>query len=242
MSSLQGQVAVVTGASGGVGKAISLALARCGATLCLLGRKPEELGNVARLASAGAAPVFCYQTDLTRDDALPALAANLERDAGGADVLIHCAGVISIGPVETAPIADLDWQLATNLRTPYALTKALLPMLRARRGQIVFINSTAGLNAPAGSSQYAISKYGLRAFAESLRGEVSPAGVRVTTVYIGRTATPMQAALNEMEGRPYQPEKLIQPDDVAAVVVNALSLPRTAEVTSIQIRPGSRLE
>lgn len=70
------------------------------------------------------------------------------------------------------------------------------------------------------------------------RGEVSPYGIRVLTVYLGRTATPMQEDLNRMEGRPYRPEKLIQPEDVASIVVHALSLPRTAEVTAIHIRPA----
>jgi short-subunit dehydrogenase len=117
------------------------------------------------------------------------------------------------------------------------LTQALLPLLKARQGQIVFINSTVGLRAGANVGQYAATKHGLKALADSLRDEVNADGVRVLSVFLGRTATPMQAAIHEMEGRVYHPEFLMQPEDVAAVVINALSLPRTAEMTDIHVRP-----
>jgi NADP-dependent 3-hydroxy acid dehydrogenase YdfG len=111
-------------------------------------------------------------------------------------------------------------------------------MLRSRQGQIVFINSSvAVVNARAKLGQYAASKHALKAIADSLREEVNADGLRVISVYPGRTATPMQAAVHEMEGRAYHPEHLMQPDDVAAMVINALSLPPSAEVTDIMIRP-----
>ncbi len=110
-------------------------------------------------------------------------------------------------------------------------------MLRARRGQIVFINSWAGFNARAGAGQYAATKHALRAIADSLREEVNSEGLRVLSVFPGRTATPMQETMHAIEGKEYLPERLQQPEDVAAVVVNALLLPRTAEVTEIRMRP-----
>jgi NADP-dependent 3-hydroxy acid dehydrogenase YdfG len=113
----------------------------------------------------------------------------------------------------------------------------LLPMLRSRHGQVVFINSSVGTRAPANVGQYAATKHALKAIADSLRDEVNADGMRVLSVFLGRTATPMQAAIYEMEGRTYRPELLLQPEDVAAVVINALTLPRTAEVTDISIRP-----
>jgi len=152
-------------------------------------------------------------------------------------VLVHSAGVISMGPVESAPVEELDRQYRINVRAPYVLTRALLPMLMPRRGQIVFVNSFAGLAAAPNLSQYAATKFALKALADSLRAEVNPAGVRVLTVYPGRTATPMQAAVHEMEGKPYRPESLAQPEDVAALVIGALCLPRTAEVTELFVRP-----
>jgi NADP-dependent 3-hydroxy acid dehydrogenase YdfG len=131
----------------------------------------------------------------------------------------------------------LDRQYRINVRAPYMLTQALLPMLKSRRGQIVFINSSAGLNARANVSQYAATKHALKAVADSLREEINAEGLRVLSVYPGRTATPMQADVHTMEGRAYRPDRLMQPEDVAAVVINALSLPSSAEVTDIHVRP-----
>jgi len=231
------QVAVVTGASSGIGKAIALGLVAQGATLCLVGRRLETLGAAAESAQGTPCRPLCYQIDLTLDEDIRRLAARLQHDFGYIDLLIHSAGVISLGRLESAPIEDLDRQYRTNVRAPYALTQALLPMLRLRQGQIVFINSSAGLSAGANVSQYAVTKHALKALADSLRAEVNTEGLRVLSVYPGRTATPMQAAVHNVEGCPYHPERLMQPDDVAAVVINALSLPRSAEVTDIHIRP-----
>ncbi len=101
----------------------------------------------------------------------------------------------------------------------------------------MFINSSAGLRAGAGISQYAATKHALKAIADSLREEINAEGLRVLSVYPGRTATPMQASVHAMEGKAYHPERLMQPEDVAAVVINALKLPRSAEVTDISVRP-----
>jgi len=118
------------------------------------------------------------------------------------------------------------------------LTQQLLPLLAAAHGQVVFINSSVGLTAKRPEiGQYAATKHALRAIADCLREEVNSNGIRVLTVYLGRTATPMQEVLHRLEGVPYNPEALLQPEDVASVVVHALMLPRTAEVTDISIRP-----
>jgi NADP-dependent 3-hydroxy acid dehydrogenase YdfG len=106
-----------------------------------------------------------------------------------------------------------------------------------RRGQIVFINSSVGLRARAGVGQYAATKHALKALADSLREEVNASGVRVISVYPGQTASPMQADLYEAAQKIYTPERLLQASDVAEVVVCALSLPRSAEVTDIALRP-----
>ena len=120
---------------------------------------------------------------------------------------------------------------------PYALTQALLPMLKAQRGQVVFINSSSGIGAKPMTAQYDSTKHALKAIADSLRGEVNAHGVRVLSVYLGRTASEMQERIHQHEGKPYRPELLLQPADVASVIMNALNLPRTAEVTDIHIRP-----
>jgi NADP-dependent 3-hydroxy acid dehydrogenase YdfG len=116
------------------------------------------------------------------------------------------------------------------------LTQALLPGLRRARGQVVFINSSAALRSSATNVLYAATKAGLKAFADGLRAEVNQDGVRVVSVYAGRTATPMQEAVHEREGRQYRPDVLLRPEDIAEVVLGALALPASAEVTDVNIR------
>jgi NADP-dependent 3-hydroxy acid dehydrogenase YdfG len=228
---------VVTGASSGIGKAIALRLAAQGVELALIGRNREALAGVAEAARGRGARVRCYGADFTQDAELRRLAAQLRQDFAQLDLLVHSAGVHALGEVATAPVEALDWHYQVNVRAPYGLTQALLPLLRSRRGQIVFLNSSVGLEARAAVGQYAATKHALKALADSLRAEVNAAGIRVLSVFLGRTATPLQESIHQQEGKPYAPHRLMQPEDVAAVVINALSLPWTAEVTEIKIRP-----
>jgi NAD(P)-dependent dehydrogenase (short-subunit alcohol dehydrogenase family) len=140
--------------------------------------------------------------------------------------------------MENARIGDLDLQYEINVRAPYLLTQRLLPLLAAARGQIVFINSSIGLAAKRPElGQYAATKHALRAIADSLREELNPKGIRLLSVYLGRTATPMQEAACREEGKVYRPETLLQAEDVASLIVQTLMLPSTAEVTDISMRP-----
>lgn len=236
MTALLGQLAVVTGAGSGIGRAIALRLAEQGVDVCLVGRRLETLEAVAEATRRHGVTARCCAADLAQPEALRRLADELQALAP-VDVLIHSAGVFTMGPVERAPVEDLDRNYAVNVRAPYLLTQALLPRLKQHRGQVVFINSTAGLAARAQVSHYAASKHALKALADALRDEVNADGVRVLTVYPGRTASPLQVAIHEMEGRAYHPEQLLQPVDVADMVLQALRLPRTAEVTELHIRP-----
>ena len=229
--------ALVTGATSGIGRAIAAALAADGAPVWAVGRRAEALD-----ALTGACPsVRGERADLTLDDDLDRLVSKFEAEATGLDVLVHAAGVAALGCVASAPVDALDSMYRLNLRVPYLLTQRLLPRLRRARGQVVFVNSSAGMHASAGASQYAATKHALKALADSLRCEVNDDGVRVLSVYPGRTASPMQEHLHNQEhgpdARPYRAADLLQPDDVAAVVVQALGLPRTAEVTDLHVRP-----
>ena len=234
---LHDQIAVVTGASSGIGKAIAMALAVEGAQVCLIGRKLKTLEAVTDNMGVRSLKTRAYQADLTRDSDIHALVADLQREAGRVDILIHSAGEIHHGEQSRAPVAELDVQYRTNVHGPYLLTQALMPLMRIGPGQIVFINSSTGLKARAGNGQFSATQHALRALTDSLRDEVNGDGVRVLSVYPGRTATPRTAALFAEEGKPYRPELLMQPEDVAAMVVHALTLPRTAEVTEIAMRP-----
>lgn len=240
MIALENHVAVVTGASSGIGKAIALRLASQGAALCLVGRNTAILQEAAehiKSINRAASPVKTYQVDLKTDGEIHNLREQIEKDFGSIDVLIHSAGLFYMGKVEQASVQCFDEQYQLNVRAPYLLTQAMLPMIRSRAGQVVFINSSLGRQAKAKVSQYAATKHALRAVADSLREEVNADGIRVLSIYLGRTATPMQAAIYEAEGRMYQPERLMQPEDVAAAVVNVLTLPRSVEVTDFHVRP-----
>jgi NAD(P)-dependent dehydrogenase (short-subunit alcohol dehydrogenase family) len=242
MIPLADQVAVVTGAGSGIGKALALALGAQGADLALVGRHGGPLDAVAQEARAAGAEARTYPTDLTRPHEIRDLGAALERDFGRVDVVIHSAAVAMLGAVADAAAEDFDTHYRTNLLGPYLLSQCLLPMLRKRRGQIVFINSSAGLIARANVGQYAATKHALKAIADSLREEVNCDGVRVLSVFAGRTATPMQQRLLASEGRPFLPDRLLQPEDIASAVINSLCLAPTAEVTEIKIRPMMKFE
>lgn len=237
MVSLVGQIGVVTGASSGVGKVIAIELAAQGVHLALIGRKIETLETVAEQIRMHGVRVVCYQQDLSDDQSIKSLSAHIQQDFSGVDILVHSAGVIALGATETASIKDFDRQYTINIRAPFLLTQELLPMLRRCQGQVVVINSSVGLTAKAGAGQYAATKHALKAFADSLRDEVNQDGVRVLSIFLGRTATPMQASVHQVEGWVYQPERLIQPSDVATIIISALTLSRSAEVTDINIRP-----
>ena len=231
------QTAVVTGASSGIGAAIALCLAEEGAKLCLIGRNSNALESVAAQARKRSPDVHTYRADLCDDADMAKLQTDLKRDCDRVDILIHSAGVIALGILESASLEDFDRQFRTNVRAPYVLTQTLLPTLRTNQGSVVFINSSSGMNTRAGISQYSATKHALKAIADSFRAEVNPDGVRVLSVYPGRTASPQQAAIHQAEGKPYSPELLMQPADVARIIVDALKVNRTAEVTDISIRP-----
>lgn len=229
------RAALVTGASSGIGRAVALALASRGASVWLVGRRADALADTAATARGG--QIFPLPADIAQDGEVLRIRATLASAGTGLDIVVHCAGTISLGSVERSEICDFDEQFRTNLRAPFALTQQLLPMLKQSRGDIVFINSTAALGPRPGVAQYAATKAALRAVTDSLRGEINADGVRVLSIFPGRTATPGQKQIHASEGRDYVAEQLMQPDDVASMVVAALELPRTAEVTDIVMRP-----
>jgi len=237
VSTLKDKVAVITGASGGIGSAIVLALARQGVRMCLVGRDREKLEDIAGQAGHYSNCVSIHKMDLEIDQDIRLLGASLQKEHAAIDIVIHAAGVISMGKMEKAFIEAFDHQYRVNVRAPYLLTQVLLPMLKRRCGQVVFINSSMGLTAKAGVGQYAATKHALKAIADSLRDEVNIFGVRVISVYPGRTASPMQEAVHKIERKRYLPEMLLQHEEVADVILHALNMPRTAEQTDISIRP-----
>ena len=238
---LAGRIAVVTGASSGIGQAIALRLVVEGATVNAVGRNKGRLDQLlaSAIATGGPGRIIPAPVDLTDNDARRALIAGLSAGPR-VNLLIHSAGAYSRGDHVDAPIGDLDALYASNVRAPYALIQELLPGLRAGGGDIVVVNSTQGIQAAGGVGQYAATQHAMRAITDSLRQEVNADGIRVCSIHLGRTATPRQETIFSMEGRPYMPEQLVQPADVAEVLVAVLALPANAEVTEIRLRPAKR--
>lgn len=235
MSPLSGLHAVVTGASSGIGREIALTLARRSALVTAVGRSEERLSRLAADAKPGCVRIRI--ADLANRDRVCALGQELAVGSPQVNVLVHCAGQIQVSYIaETSP-EDLDAQFGVNVRAPFALTQKLMKPLCDTRGQVVFINSSAGLSSKPGAVAYSMTKHALKALADGLRAEVNSAGVRVISLYPGRTATPMQELILSHEGRTIHPACLIEPRDIASCVVQALELPRTAEITDLQVRP-----
>ena len=236
MENMQGKVAVITGASSGIGRAIALALATRGAILALVGRNMGSLQAMAALA--GGVVVKCFACDLGIDEEIERLAMQVRGEFGRVDLLVHSAGVLALGRMQTFSVAQLDRMYQINLRAPFLLTQALAPQLVASRGQIVFVNSPAALSASPQKGAYAATKHGLVAIADAFRDELEADGVRVISVYPGRTDTPMQETVRQFEDKPYDPAVLLRPEDVASMVLHTLELPRGAVVKNITVLPS----
>ena len=239
-SNWQGKTALITGAGSGIGRALACALGAAGAQLLLVGRDRAKLQAAAAVEHAPSPPT-CHACDLADEAQLEALVAKVAGSVPRLDVLAHSAGNFSLGGLADLSVQELDRLYRTHLRAPYRLTQALLPQLRAAQGEVVFINSTAALQASPTWAAYAAVKAGLKMLADGMRPELDAQGIRVLSVYPGRTATPMQERVFHLEGRDYKPEELLQPDDLAARIVNLLELTRTAEATDLIVKPMKKV-
>ncbi|WP_413103417.1 SDR family oxidoreductase [Streptomyces sp. Inha503] len=223
---------LITGAGSGIGAAVTERLAERGDELWLLAR---DAGRAKELAERFPG-VRTVVGDLADPDRL-SWALGHQALPDRLDSLLHIAGVVDLGEVGELTPKAWNRQLAANLVAPAELTRLLLPQLRLAQGHVVFVNSGAGLRANAQWAAYAASKHGLKALADALRWEESGNGVRVTTVYPGRTATPMQVKVHQQEGKEYEAERWIAPETVASTILTALDLPHDAEITDLQVRP-----
>ncbi|WKX72749.1 SDR family oxidoreductase [Streptomyces sp. XD-27] len=223
---------VITGAGSGIGTAVAERLAERGDELWLLARDAGRAKDLAERFPGAKTLVG----DLAEPERL-SWALSHQTLPDRLDSLLHIAGVVELGEVGELTPKVWNQQLATNLVAPAELTRLLLPQLRAAQGHVVFVNSGAGLRANAQWGAYAASKHGLKALADALRWEESGNGVRVTSVYPGRTATPMQQKVHQQEGKEYDPSRWIAPESVATTVLTALDMPRGTEITDLSVRP-----
>ena len=231
---LQGKRALVAGASRGIGEAIASRLLEAGMTVVGLARSADGL-QASRARMPAPQRYLPFACDLAADAGLQSLAQH--GHARELDLLVLSSGTMHTGTTIAATLAQFDEQYAANLRAPYALVQAALPGLVARRGQIVLICSSAALHGRAGVGQYAALQAATRSLGESIRDEVNRDGVRVLTVLPGSTAGARQQALHRNAGLEYREDVLMQPDDVARMVIASLQLPQSAEVTELHIRP-----
>lgn len=224
---------LITGAGSGIGAVVARRLLDRGDEVILLVR---DAGRARQLAER-----FPGASTLVGDLAVPGrLSWALSKQAlpDRLDSLIHVAGVVDLGSVADLPPSLWEQQLAVNLVGPAELTRLLLPVLRVSQSRVVFVNSGAGLHAHAGWSAYAASKHGLKALADALRAEEAEHGVKVTSIYPGRTATPMQERVHQQEGREYDASRFIAPESVAETILLALDLPDDAHLTELTVRPN----
>lgn len=217
--------ALITGASGGIGTAIAEALAPTHALL-LAGRPSARLDAIATRLGATTWPL-----DLTDTAEIEAAAEVL----AALDVLIHNAGVAYPGRVAEGTPDQWRSTFEVNVTGAVALTLALLPALRAARGQVVFINSGSGLNVSPGLASYSASKFALRAFADSLRAD-EPL-LRVTSIHPGRVDTEMQRDLVAYQGGEYDAASYLAPQTVAGAVAQALATPPDGHIHKVVLRP-----
>ncbi|MFC4946940.1 SDR family oxidoreductase [Pseudonocardia sp. GCM10023141] len=222
-------LALVTGASRGIGAAVARALAPAHDVL-LGGRDTMALKTLAE-ELPGARP---WPVELTDVDEVAEATGGIER----LDVLVHAAGVAMLGSVEETSADTWRRQFDINVVAAAELTRLLLPALRTARGRVVLLNSGAGLTARAGWSSYAASKFALRAFADALRAEEAPHGVRVTTVHAGRVDTDLQRGVVEQEGGTYDGRYYLRPESVAGAVLLAVTAPDDALLTELVLRPS----
>jgi NADP-dependent 3-hydroxy acid dehydrogenase YdfG len=222
-------LALVTGASRGIGAAIARAIAPTHRVL-LGGRDRRALDELAA-ALPDAAP---FPVDLTDPESLRAATENIE----SLDVLVHSAGVATIAPLHKTPVEVWRQTLDLNVIAVAELTRVLLPALRAAHGRVVLINSGAGMRVNPNWGSYGASKFALRGYAEALRAEEEANGVRVTTIYPGRTATPMQQDVRAAEGGAYDPDAYLRPETVAEAVMFAVRTPPDGQLTELTLRPA----
>ena len=231
-SPLSGAVALVTGGSRGIGRAIALRLAKLGAGVAICGRDPQALAvSEAELKNSGS-PIFSQMADVSRSTEVTALVEKTQAKLGAISVLINNAGIGLFGPTHEKTEADWDRVLNTNLKSVFLVSRAVAPaMIQRGGGDIINISSLAGRNAFAGGGIYCASKWGLQGLSACMAEDLREHGIRVSVVCPGSVATEFSARGSK------DPAKLLSPEDVAHAVEMIVTQGPQSFLSEIHLRP-----
>jgi NADP-dependent 3-hydroxy acid dehydrogenase YdfG len=244
---LGGQVALVTGASSGIGRATALALAGAGARVVVVARRADRLDALVSDIESAGGEAMAVEADVTDEAAVGRAIARAHEQWKRLDILINNAGVMLLGPIEGADTDEWRRMLSTNALGLMYPTHAALPLMRAAgRGHIVNVSSVAGRTARAGVGVYNASKWAVNAFSEALRQECVPHHIRVTVVEPGIVATELQDHITHPAAKADIAKRLgsmtpLQADDIAAAILYAVTQPPHVSVNEILIRPTEQL-
>ena len=233
---LEGKVAIITGASRGIGLAVAHRLGTLGAKLSLCARDARKLESAAgELRAAGAAAVFSAAVDVTHGEQILAFVQNSEKALGPVEILVNNAGIGYFGPTHEATEATWDSVLDTNLRSVFLASKAVAPGMIARRGgHIINIASLAGKNAFAGGGIYCASKWGLLGLTECMAEDLRGYGIRVSAICPGSVATDFSP-----HGKK-DISKMLQPEDIAHVVEMLVTQAPQSFISEVLMRPTQK--
>jgi len=222
MQSLKGKNALVTGAGKGIGKAVALALAAEGTNVILLARTTADLEILAKEVEALGVKALVLTADISDINSVNKAVTNALDDFGTIDILINNAGIGKFGKFLDLSPEEFENIIKINLFGTYYATRAVLPNMIARQsGDIINISSTAGLRGAAATSAYSASKFAIMGLTESLMQEVRKHNIRVTALTPSTVATDMAKDLNLTDGNP---DKVMQPEDVAELIIAQLKL------------------
>jgi NADP-dependent 3-hydroxy acid dehydrogenase YdfG len=238
--SAQGKVAVITGASSGIGEATARALVTAGYRVALLARRADRINVLAaELGENGLA----IEADVTDRDSLIAAAERVQTELGGADILVNNAGLMLLGPFSSDRRDDYRRMVETNLLGAITATEVFLDQLRDGGGDVINVSSVAGRTARPTNGVYAATKWGMNGWSESLRQELQPE-IRVIVIEPGAVATELTSHITHDETRQaaeaFVKELAIRPEDIADVIVFAVSCPRRMTLNEILVRPTAQ--
>jgi len=228
------KLAFITGASKGIGRAVALEAANSGLDVIITGRNQGELKILENEIIQTGQQCYNFSADITNYENVEKLITKIKNVDRNISLLVHSAGVARVGDVKNMSFEDWELNLKTNLTAPFNLTQKLLPLMESK-SHIVFINSVAGKQTFPEWSSYCASKFGLKAFADSLRSEIAPVGIKVTTIYPASVDTPMQDSL------PYDWDKtkMLQAEDVAKAVMHCYFQPDNVQIKEFDIENNS---